>query len=447
MELAHFESLYPDKTRFTEIEMIISYVNEGNSCQLVGLPGAGRGTVLSLLVYNRFIRQMHLKENHQWINFVIVDFSEMRGKDLFNVTKYIFLCLLDSLRQRQLDDIYTDVNELFKEGLSFNDEMVLFQALKHAIDYLAIDEEMNIVLLFDRFEDYIPYLNEGLFSNLRILRHRAKYRFSVVFSLNKPLEDLIEPSSFAEFHEFLAGHIVYLSLKDDVGLPFRLDYMEKATGKHISSKIRNMIIDLTAGHGKLTRLAAEAYLVNEKKAIEDSKFADFLLAQRAVKGGLKEIWRSFNPAEQLWLLGKNRTEENKNIESYFTNLQLVSGGKITIPLLERFLLEDVNAVVITNDKIEYDVEKNLIHKGSQILSDNLTASELRLLKYFLLNPGMIIDREKVIDVVWEENKSTFGVTEQALDQLILRLRKKIEDNPGNPRHIVTIKGRGFKFTP
>lgn len=48
MELEHFESLYPETARFTEIEKLLSFIKEGNSCQLIGLPGVGRGTLLGL---------------------------------------------------------------------------------------------------------------------------------------------------------------------------------------------------------------------------------------------------------------------------------------------------------------------------------------------------------------------------------------------------------------
>ncbi len=446
MELAHFESLYPEETRFEEIKKILSFIKEGNSCQLIGLPGAGRSTVLHLLVYNRFVRLRHLGDNQKWFNFVLVDFSELRGKNLFSVTKLLFLSLLESLRQRKMEDVYEEVNNLFKESLSFNDEMVLFQGLKHAIDYLAIDEEMTIVFLFDRFEDYIPNLTSAFFANLRILRNRAKYRFSVVFSLNKSLEELIEPVTFSDFHEFLAGHLVYLNLKDISGLQFRLDYIERATGKTIPSKVRQEIIGLTSGHGKLTRLAAEAYLVKEEQ-FKESQMLSFLLEQTSIRGGLKELWNVFSPSEQMWILGKNRNEENQNIERYLEKIGLVRENKLTIPLFSEFLSKNSNILIASKDQIELDIDKNIIHKGSLILSDDLTASELRLLKYFLLNPEQIVDREKIIEVVWGENKSISGVTEQALDQLILRLRKKIEDNPSQPTHIMTMKGRGFKFTP
>ena len=50
--------------------------------------------------------------------------------------------------------------------------------------------------------------------------------------------------------------------------------------------------------------------------------------------------------------------------------------------------------------------------------------EFKLLKFFIDNPDRIIEREEIIKAVWKDEKTTEGVTDQALDQLIFRLRKK-----------------------
>src|SRR3989344_5246426 len=205
-ELAHFESLYPENSRFDEIEKILRFAKEGKSAQLIGLPGVGRSNLLGLLSYNRTVRLKHLGEDQKWFHFVLLNFSEIRKKPLFEATKFIFLSLVDSLRERKMNE-YQKLNEIFKESVSANDELVLFQGLKRAIDFLCIEKELTVVFLFDRFEEYIPMLEAEFFASLRILRNRAKYRFSVIFSLNRPLEDLIEPMLFADFYEFLAGNI------------------------------------------------------------------------------------------------------------------------------------------------------------------------------------------------------------------------------------------------
>jgi two-component system response regulator MtrA len=63
----------------------------------------------------------------------------------------------------------------------------------------------------------------------------------------------------------------------------------------------------------------------------------------------------------------------------------------------------------------------------------------------LENKDKVLEKEEIINAVWKEAKTTMGVTDQALDQLIFRLRKKTEQDPNSPTHILTVKGRGFKF--
>ena len=217
MELSHFESLYPDSSRFEEIEKILSYIKEGNSCQLISVPGAGRLNLFGLLTYNTKVRFKHLGENQKWFHFVYLNFSEVKEKSLLDITKFIFIGLLDSLKERKMEDDYEEISKIFKESLNFNDPMVIFSGLKKAIDYLAIERQLNIIFLFDRFETYTANLTSEFFTNLKILRNRAKYRFSCVFSLNRPLEDTIEPELFSDFYEFIIGHTVYLPIFDKLG--------------------------------------------------------------------------------------------------------------------------------------------------------------------------------------------------------------------------------------
>src|SRR6185437_15500637 len=116
-------------------------------------------------------------------------------------------------------------------------------------------------------------------------------------------------------------------------------------------------------------------------------------------------------------------------------------------LFQAFVDRDLQSFSPQADNIIYDENTNAIRKGKLVLSDDLTAAEFRLLKYFLHNSGQVVDRDTVIDVVWGDSKSTTGVTDQAVDQLVFRLRKKIEENPNQPTHLQTVKGRGFSFTP
>lgn len=466
---AHFESLYPPESRSAEIEKIIKFAKEGKSVQLIGLPGVGRSNLLGLLSFNKNVRKKHLGENQKWFHFIPVNFSEIKNRTHYEATKFIFLSLVESLRERKqhktegssfaAEDSFDALNSIFKESSETNDEMVLFQGLKRATDFLCIEKELTIVFLFDRFEEYIPMLNAEFFSNLRALRNRAKYRFSVVFSIPRLLEDIIEPILFADFYEFLVDNVVYLPIADKPGLDFRISYLEKISGKHIENSLIEEITLLTGGHGKLTRIALESLIGNGDEArIGDEKrktssepslvaLTKFLLSQKAIHGALYEIWTSLLPSEQK-IIGSSekRLALSSSENLYLENVGLIKDGKITIPLFEEFIQTLLRQDSGRAQQIIYNEEKNEILKGEIVLSEFLTSSEFKLLKFFIDNPDRIIEREEIIKAVWKDEKTTEGVTDQALDQLIFRLRKKIEDDPNNPEFIQTIKGRGLKFS-
>lgn len=441
MEATHFESLYPADARFSEIEKILTLVKEGKSCQIVAVPGIGRSDILRLLAYNKDVREKHLGENVKWFHFVLLDFSEVRKRPLVDVLKFVFLGLVDSLRERNLQNEYILTNTIFKESLSLNDELVLFQGLKQAIDLLAIEKELTVCFLFDKFEDYVPTIAPGLFTNLKVLRNRAKYRFSVIFSLNRPIENMVEPSVLVDFSDLLLGNIVYLQLMDSPSLSFRRSYIEKVSGKSLEEKTYQSILSLTGGHGQLTRLGTEIFLTQKEIPLD---LSSFLLQEKLLREALYNVWNTFSPEEQTILEKAAKNEAVTN--EYLEKTGMLNNGEVAIPLLKNLILSNLQKPP-PDEHIVFDTATNEIKKGYIVLSDTLTPLEYRLLSFLLHNREKIVTREEIILSVWKEDKTTAGVTDQALDQLMFRLRKKIEDNPNNPVHLQTVKGRGFKFTP
>lgn len=447
MEPTHFESLFPPDTRLREIEEILGYAKAGNSAQVIGLPGGGKSHVMGLLPYNKALRQKHLGQNEKWFHFVLLDFAQVRHKPLAETIKFIFLGILNSLEERGMQQDHQKAYALFKESLGLNDELVSFQALSKVIHLLAIEKELTIVLLCDRFEEYADMATPELFVDLRVLRNLAKYRFSAVFSLNRPLEDILDQNVLADFYDFLIGNVVYVSLFDRPGFIFRTSYIEKVNGKTIGKSVLEKILELTGGHGRLTRLAQESLLSNQNE--KDIK--TFLLNQLSIQAALSELWQYLTPSEQHKLVNSEKRKGNSlENNSLLERVGLIKNGKIQIPLFETFIAQQFSAKGRSafggnNQPFVLDEAANEITKGSTTFSEKLTASEFKLLRFLLQNQGKVIEREEIITAIWANAKSTAGVTDQAIDQLIFRLRKKIEDDPNNPTQIITIKGRGIRF--
>ena len=72
----------------------------------------------------------------------------------------------------------------------------------------------------------------------------------------------------------------------------------------------------------------------------------------------------------------------------------------------------------------------------------LTTHEFDLLYVLASNPGIVFSRDALVQRVWG---SDTHITERSVDTLIKRLRKKIEEDPGEPRYISTVWGTGYKF--
>jgi DNA-binding response OmpR family regulator len=75
-------------------------------------------------------------------------------------------------------------------------------------------------------------------------------------------------------------------------------------------------------------------------------------------------------------------------------------------------------------------------------SFQLTLMEAELLRYLVRNSGKLVARKQILQDVWglPENTDT-----RAIDNFIVRLRRYIEDEPSRPRHLLTVRGVGYKF--
>jgi two-component system alkaline phosphatase synthesis response regulator PhoP len=74
----------------------------------------------------------------------------------------------------------------------------------------------------------------------------------------------------------------------------------------------------------------------------------------------------------------------------------------------------------------------------------MTAREFDLLFYFAAHPGCAFTREQLMHAVW--GMDHFG-TPRTVDNFVARLRLKLEEDPEHPRHIETIRGMGYRFSP
>ena len=73
---------------------------------------------------------------------------------------------------------------------------------------------------------------------------------------------------------------------------------------------------------------------------------------------------------------------------------------------------------------------------------HLTVMESELLRYLVRNDGKIVSRKQILEEVWGLHEDT---DTRAIDNFMVRLRRYIEDDPAQPRHLLTVRGVGYRF--
>ncbi len=73
---------------------------------------------------------------------------------------------------------------------------------------------------------------------------------------------------------------------------------------------------------------------------------------------------------------------------------------------------------------------------------HLTVMESELLRHLVRNDGCIVSRKQILEEVWGLREDT---DTRAIDNFVVRLRRYLEDDPGHPRHLLTVRGVGYRF--
>ena len=100
--------------------------------------------------------------------------------------------------------------------------------------------------------------------------------------------------------------------------------------------------------------------------------------------------------------------------------------------------EDAAPKVLSLGAIRYDMERGEMWQGDDLV--RLTATEIQLMKIFSAQPGEPLSRAKLVE---ELGRDRGQAQERAVDVQITRLRRKIEENPKQPRYLQTVRGAGY----
>lgn len=239
--------------------------------------------------------------------------------------------------------------------------------------------------LLDRQGHLAGQTSLSLFNNLRALRDAYKYQLTFITASRHALP------AHTEFAELVQAHTLWLGCLDEAESHWNIQRYQARIGQTWDEAAVQGLIELSRGYPSLLRAACEAYAATHDLTAVPT--------HPAVAARVKEFW-----------------------DDAPTEAELKASGLENHPLLS------------TGQAHTFDTSQ-------------LTAKEHLLLNFFLAHPNAICEKDDIIKAVWPEDKVfERGVRDDSLAQLIRRLREKIEPEPGKPRYLHTVPGRGYKFT-
>ncbi len=230
----------------------------------------------------------------------------------------------------------------------------------------------------------------------------------------------------------------------------------------MSEPTQNILVvedNATIGAGLVTALEHERFDVRHVESAEDAVLAlqarapdlvicDIMLPGQDGLSLMRQIKADYPGIPVIMLTAKS--EEIDRV----MGLEMGADDYVTKPFSVREVIARVKARLRvrsteprTPDYFEFgnvkvDLRRRILWKDED--ERGLTTHESGTLAYLITHRGRDVSRDELLEQVWGY---TAALTTRTVDNQILKLRKKIEDIPAQPRHILTVHGTGYRFEP
>ncbi len=184
---------------------------------------------------------------------------------------------------------------------------------------------------------------------------------------------------------------------------------------------------------------------------ENGKYDLVILDVSLPDGSGFDICRRIRQTSKVPIMFLTAMDEETDI---IMGLDIGGDDYITKPFKLAIFMSRINALLRRSDNFnQLDTElssggitvrllKSEVYKNKKQV--DLTASEYKLLCLFMENPDQVLSPEQILNRLWDCNENY--IDNNSLTVYIRRLRTKIEDDPGNPKRIVTVRRMGYKWT-
>lgn len=438
---------FPATYREAEMRQLTRWVAAGQSGSVVGLPGCGRSNLLGFFSHRADLRAAYQAHSPTASVIVPVNLHNLPATDI--ATFYRAL-LRDFYHASDTFDLalQKETQQAYDANITQQDPFVPQSALQTLLRRFQ-QRQIRVVMVLNYLQSFLDNTDANVVNTLRGLRDSFKGTLCLIAGLPQEMAYLPDVARLGDLRELLDRNVCWVGAMSDADAK---NLIARAILTPPGEDETAEILRLAGSFPALLKLIAN-WWANQTNPPPMQQWPDILGTENNIVHRLSKIWRRLTQEEQFALfeahnkrlpppaLKKRQMATLQRLEHKGVCEHLHEQWHVRGKLLAAYVAEVGGA---SRGKIWQDPETQAIYQGLTRI-ENLTPLEMRLLRYFILNPHRPHATETLIEYVWEEK--SYDMASNDLQQLVYRLRKKVDTVP--PHYIVTWSDRhsGYQFYP
>jgi hypothetical protein len=310
-----------------------------------------------------------------------------------------------------------------------------------------------------------------MINTLRGLRDNFKGTLSYIVGMSQEVAYLPNPEALGDMYDILDSRVCWVGPMNDHDARQVIGRATQTASTPPAEAEINVMLTLAGNFPALLKAIGQWWLATLNKP-PLTEWETALLAERSIQHRLARMWPGLTQEEQRVLsevqklqaqTGHLNKNNSKKLDEAFQGL-----AKQYFPILERLATKglclqanlgwQVNGDLLASyvgqvegrgrGKIWLD-EHSQIHQDQLVLTE-LTDLQRAVLTFLIQHPYQRHTKTDLIFNTWPDDLRQKGVSDEALYQIILEVRRQIEPNPAQPRYLVTWRGKpegGYQFFP
>ena len=438
---------YSPSYRATETRQVMDWIKTGQCGCIVGLKGSGKSNFIRFLL-RIDTQQQFLGPNQPNFIFSLVNLLSLTERSEWGVYEMVLNNLLDQFPLSGItQETILEVRNSQQEIIRTRDVLMAKRAVERCVAVLCQQASRQVVLFFDEFDAVFQELSASLFRCLRAIRDSHKDQVSYVIVATHDLADLRDDlaDEVDHFYRLVRHNTCWLGPYAETDALQMAAYLASRRALTLSDKDVAGLFQLSGGHSGLLKIILTLVWNKENNAGLLTKPAATFAHEPEIERQCQNIWESLSKNEKADLhsfFKNDPLDENAlgHLKARGLVRQTSSNRRMIFStIVESFVKEQtppsrMGTYLIRSPRI-VEIE------GKRI--NNLTELEFELLFTLYGRHDQLCTKTDLVGQVYQQRYD--ATSDEMLQALVSRLRKKIEPDIQHPRHIITVHGEGYKF--